>query len=96
MCRFHEMRAVNIRPRPVQRPIPVWFGGASDAVLKRAARIGDGWMPIIPPDETAEARLAELDGLLKENGRDRSSFGLEAWIAAKEEQPERWAAAAAG
>ncbi|MFC3229834.1 LLM class F420-dependent oxidoreductase [Marinibaculum pumilum] len=94
--RFHRMRAVNVRPRPVQRPIPVWFGGTSDAVLKRAARIGDGWMPIIPPDEKAEARLAELDGLLKENGRDRVSFGLEAWIAAKEDQPERWAAAAAG
>ncbi|MEQ8346923.1 MAG: LLM class F420-dependent oxidoreductase [Sneathiellaceae bacterium] len=94
--RFHEMREVNILPRPVQRPIPVWFGGASDAVLQRAARIGDGWMPIMRPDGKAEARLAELDRLLQENGRDRAGFGLEAWISAKQDDPEGWASAVAG
>jgi hypothetical protein len=26
----------------VQRPIPIWFGGSSDAVVKRAARLGGG------------------------------------------------------
>jgi alkanesulfonate monooxygenase SsuD/methylene tetrahydromethanopterin reductase-like flavin-dependent oxidoreductase (luciferase family) len=29
-------------PPPVQRPIPIWFGGSSDAVVRRAARLGDG------------------------------------------------------
>ena len=37
-------------PMPVQRPIPIWFGGSSDAVVTRAARLGDGWMPIMAPD----------------------------------------------
>src|SRR5262245_6189633 len=46
--RFHKMKEVNIVPPPVQRPIPIWFGGISDAVVIRAARLGDGWMPTMP------------------------------------------------
>src|SRR4029077_16528572 len=35
----------GINPMPIQRPIPLWFGGGSEPALKRAARLGDGWMP---------------------------------------------------
>ena len=58
--RFHALQEVNIVPPPLQRPIPIWFGGISDAVVTRAARLGDGWMPIIAPDEKAEQKLALL------------------------------------
>src|SRR5262249_56217256 len=44
--RFHNLNEVSIVPPPVQRPIPIWFGGSSDAAMRRAARLGDGWMPI--------------------------------------------------
>jgi probable F420-dependent oxidoreductase len=94
--RFHEMSEVNIVPRPVQQPIPVWFGGSSDAVVKRAARIGDGWMPIIPPDEQAEAKLADLRRHLEDFGRDPDSFGLEGWLRMNDDDPQAWAAAADG
>ena len=57
--RFHNLVDVNLLPVPVQRPIPIWFGGSSDAVVKRAARIGDGWMPILAPAQ-AEPKLAML------------------------------------
>ena len=93
--RFHELEEVNIVPRPVQRPIPIWFGGSSDAVVKRAARIGDGWMPIIAPDE-ADAKLADLRGHLEAFGRDSADFGLEGWLRMDEPDPQRWAAAADG
>lgn len=94
--RFHELREVNIMPPPVQRPIPIWFGGSSDAVAKRAAELGDGWMPIIPPDEQAEAKLATLRAHLKAFGRDPATFGIEGWIRMNERDPQRWAAAADG
>jgi alkanesulfonate monooxygenase SsuD/methylene tetrahydromethanopterin reductase-like flavin-dependent oxidoreductase (luciferase family) len=58
--RFHTLDSVNIVPPPVQRPIPIWFGGSSDAVIRRVARLGDGWMPIIAPDAAGEAKLAML------------------------------------
>ena len=92
--RFHDLEEVNIVPPPIQRPIPIWFGGSSDAVVKRAARLGDGWMPIMAPDEEGEAKLAALRGHLKEFGRDEASFGIEAWLRMYEPDPQRWAAAA--
>lgn len=89
--RFHRLDRVNILPPPIQRPIPVWFGGASDAVVERAARLGDGWMPIMAPGDEAAAKLATLRGHLKSFGRDPAKFGLEAWLRMSENDPQRWA-----
>jgi len=36
-------------PLPVQRPIPIWMGGESEVVVRRAARVADGWMPHFRP-----------------------------------------------
>ena len=77
--KFHKMVDVNIL-RPVQRPIPIWFGGSSEAVIKRAAQFGDGWMPILAPDAAGEAKLALLREHLKAFGRDPATFGLEGWL----------------
>ena len=94
--RFHDLREVNILPPPVQRPIPIWFGGASEAAAKRAARLGDGWMPIIPPDAKAEERIARVREEVKARGRDPASFGIEGWLRMDTPDPQRWAAAADG
>ena len=93
---FHDLQEVNIVPRPVQQPIPIWFGGSSDAVVKRAARIGDGWMPIMAPDEQAEAKLSDLYGHLKHFERDPSTFGLEGSLRVHETDPQLRADAADG
>jgi probable F420-dependent oxidoreductase len=94
--RFHNLKDVNIVPPPIQRPIPIWFGGSSDAVIKRAARLGDGWMPIMAPDREGEQKLAALRGELKGNGRDPANFGIEGWLRMHESDPGKWAAAADG
>lgn len=33
---------VNVTPKPVQDPMPLWFGGFSEPAVRRAARLGDG------------------------------------------------------
>jgi alkanesulfonate monooxygenase SsuD/methylene tetrahydromethanopterin reductase-like flavin-dependent oxidoreductase (luciferase family) len=92
--RFHDLKEVSIVPPPVQRPIPIWFGGSSEAAVTRAARLGDGWMPIMAPDAQGEQTLATLREQLKSFGRDPAKFGIEGWLRMRDPDPQRWAAAA--
>ena len=93
--RFHDLQGVNIVPPPAQRPIPIWIGGTSEAVVKRAARLADGWMPILEAGE-AEPRLALLREEMRTHGRDAKSVGLEGWLRMHENDPERWGKASEG
>ncbi len=43
--RWHRIEDAGLNPLPVQRPIPIWFGGTDDRALRRGARLGDGWLP---------------------------------------------------
>ena len=47
--RWHRITDAGINPLPVQRPIPVWLGGGADPVLRRVARMADGWFPQVRP-----------------------------------------------
>lgn len=76
--RWHTARDAGINPLPVQRQIPVWIGGAADVVLRRAARIGDGWFPQMVPDDHARAMVDALRTYLREAGRPESAVGIEA------------------
>jgi probable F420-dependent oxidoreductase len=94
--RFHDYTEVTVVPAPKQRPIPIWLGGASDPVIKRAARLGDGWMPIMSPDDSARAALDKLHTHLDAFGRARENFGIEAWLRSESNDPQAWAVAADG
>jgi probable F420-dependent oxidoreductase len=51
------------RPRPVQLSLPIWVGGSSPAAIRRAAELGDGWLPqgTLPADlPAAVARIRRL------------------------------------
>jgi probable F420-dependent oxidoreductase len=94
--KYHKLVDVNVVPGPTQRTIPIWFGGSADAVIKRAARIGDGWMPIMAPDAEGEKKLAMLRDHLKSFGRDPAKFGIEGWLRMDKFDPDAWAKAAQG
>lgn len=74
----HDIQLAGIKPRPA-KTIPIWFGGGVDAVLKRAARIGDGWFPLMGFDK-ASAAVEKIMGYLEAEGRDPKSFGIEPHI----------------
>lgn len=61
---------VGQTPRPVQPGgPPIWVGGSSPAARRRAARLGDGWLPQGPPEEGMAAAIAEIHRAREEAGR---------------------------
>jgi probable F420-dependent oxidoreductase len=76
--KWHDIPDAGINPLPVQRPIPLWFGGHADPVLRRVAKWGDGWMPNYPKPEDVKPLLEKLEKYLEEVGRSRADIGLEA------------------
>jgi probable F420-dependent oxidoreductase len=67
----------GIRPLPVQRPIPVWVGGSSPAAYRRAGRLGDGWLPQLPPGPDFEQARAIVHEAAVAAGRDPAGIGCE-------------------
>jgi probable F420-dependent oxidoreductase len=87
---WHTIPDAGINPLPIQRPIPLWFGGRADAALRRMARLGDGWFTLNHPPATALPELEKLDRYLAEAGRSRAEFGLEARLPYGDGNPETW------
>ena len=70
--KWHTIPEMGLNPMPVQRPIPVWFGGRSDPLLDRVGRIGDGWFPNMGPKQVAEGMKKVRAAA--EKGGPRSQF----------------------
>jgi len=80
--RWHTLDRIAITPRPA-RPLPIWIGGGtSEHVLRRVARLADGWMPLLQSTEDPDTAMVRLRALLVEAGRDPATFGLDARIRA--------------
>lgn len=72
---FFSVRACRQDPKPVQDPHPpILVGGESDAALRRAANLGDGWFGFnLTPERLAEL-LPRLDEQLGAAGRRRDDL----------------------
>lgn len=77
--RWHSISRAGINPRPT-RNIPIWLGGMSDRVLRRAARLADGWLPQGRPDDRMQETINRLRDYLRAEGRDPSAFPIEGRI----------------
>jgi len=89
--RDHVIDNAGIDPMPIQRPIPIWFGGGAEPALNRAARLGDGWMPAgRKPDDAMKRMIEYLEKALAQAGRDRRAFGIDPWISIQGLQKDEW------
>ena len=87
---FHTITEAGLNPLPIRRSIPVWMGGSADALLRRTARVGDGWFPQGQPDHHMRETLERLRGYIKEAGRDPSAVGIEARVNARDGDLDEW------
>ena len=91
--RWHRLSDVGLNPPPVQRPIPLWIGAFEAVAIRRAARLGDGWLmnPRTPCGDEGRAAIEEFQGFARDAGRDPAEIGIEATVHAHGDDPERWA-----
>jgi len=74
---YHRVTAAGINPLPVQRPIPIWFGGLSSSAYRRMGRLADGWFPLVQPGPKLNSALELIAGSAREVGRNPESIGME-------------------
>ena len=87
---WHRITDAGLNPLPIQRPIPIWFGGSDDRALRRLARLGDGWFPMLGPDDTCRAAIDKIGSYAREAGRDPKSIGIESRVTIGQKSPEEW------
>jgi probable F420-dependent oxidoreductase len=65
---------VAFEPKPVQQPIPIFIGGESAPALRRAGRLGDGWIGMTHSPASARACVATIAGHRAQAGRAEIPF----------------------
>ena len=81
--RHYDISGVGFLPKPVQKPHPpIWIGGHTNPAIRRAATLGDGWMPIglrppaiLEPEELSE-KIARLRRISARAGRPADAVDL--------------------
>ena len=94
---FHRIDRAGLCPLPIQRPIPIWFGVGGreravppEAVLRRVARLADGWSPNLTPDASGQAVVARVHDYAREAGRDPAQLPLEGRIRLAGQDADGW------
>lgn len=74
---FDTIVGAGIAPAPVQRPIPIWLGGRSNAAYRRIGRLAEGWLPQVRPGEALSDALEVIRASAVDAGRDPELIGME-------------------
>jgi probable F420-dependent oxidoreductase len=72
---FDKVDRAALIPRP-KRQIPLWMGGYSNVALRRAARMGDGFLFADGLGDSFKY-VQRLREIMKEEGRSEEGFGLQ-------------------
>jgi probable F420-dependent oxidoreductase len=67
---FWKLDRVTVLPRPIQQPFPLWIGGNSEAAMRRAGRLGDGWIPSFITPDTFRVGVEKTQAFAAEAGRE--------------------------
>ena len=71
----YDFENLAMSPAPTG-PVPIYVGGHSDPALRRAARLGDGWIAVRVTTDEIDEIMGRLRPLLDEHGRDASTFEI--------------------
>ncbi len=71
----YQFSPLEMNPAPTAY-IPIWVGGISDAAMRRAARVGDGWVSDLQTSDDILASIAKIQVYRKEYGRENLPFSV--------------------
>jgi alkanesulfonate monooxygenase SsuD/methylene tetrahydromethanopterin reductase-like flavin-dependent oxidoreductase (luciferase family) len=72
---YYQVPELMIEPHP-EVPVPILCGGESDAALRRAARLCDGWVSYAYAWDDAVGYVNKLTALRREYGRENEPFDI--------------------
>jgi len=67
--KYFQYRDLTISPKPVQKVLPLWIGGSSDAAIRRTARLGTGWLAGLQSPAQVAPVVAKIRAASAEAGR---------------------------
>src|SRR6185436_19626486 len=67
---FWQLDRITVLPKPIQQPFPVWIGGNSEAAMRRAGRLGDGWIPSFIAPDLFRVGVEKTQAFAAEAGRE--------------------------
>lgn len=78
---FYSMQDVRVHPAP-QQPggPPIVVAGRKEPAMRRAARLGDGWMPYLYSPRRYAASVETIRAYAADAGRDLSDFAWYAFV----------------
>ena len=71
---YHLEPGLTFLPKPAHGTIPIWVGGNTKAAMRRAIRLGEGWLPVYNTHDVLRQKWEQLCGLALSEGRDPSSI----------------------
>lgn len=87
--RFVQLRQARMEPKPIQQPLPVWFGASSPPALRRTARLADGWIGAgSSPSSAFPGHVEQLRRALDAEGRDPDKFPMGKRVYVAIDRPE--------
>ncbi len=67
--KYVKFSDVEMFPKPKQQILPLWMGGNSPRVMRRAGEMGDGWLPACLTPNAVREGASKIRGYARKAGR---------------------------
>ncbi len=69
----YQFDPMEMNPAP-SAPVPIWIGGISEPAMRRAARLGDGWVSDLQSSEEIVRCIGKIQQWRREYQREQTPF----------------------
>lgn len=74
--KYYHFEDVEMYPKPLQKPLPLYVGGNDPNAARRAAMYANGWLPAGMPAEQMKVNVSRFRELVEEQGRDFNTIDV--------------------